>query len=352
MQKDFHYYCIAVLARAAGFTEEDALTIAYASQYVDDAKLHGPLLFGDRKTHDIRFDPIQTQHSSIRSFSWPVQKLVFMPFHFLPARPFTPPGYTFTYVTEKNSQFAQFIFSEACNEPNEPLRLCRIGVAAHTLADTWAHRGFSGRLHNENGVEKIERGSRRTFIQFITGLLQGASPKIGHAEALTTPDQSHLTWSYMKKDSGETSPQRSNATNLPNLRNNPEDFFESAQAIYDLLLKARKTKSEKPVPWTEINDKIGSLLEEREDSLNNKCDLWEMGFNDLFKKKVYRYEHSQWEVEAFESKGFTVTDLGKLSQEDLEQVEFKMKPGFFSSRWYYFHQAARIHQSLVVPRLP
>jgi hypothetical protein len=33
MQKDFHYYCIGVLARAGGFSKQDALTIAYASQY-------------------------------------------------------------------------------------------------------------------------------------------------------------------------------------------------------------------------------------------------------------------------------------------------------------------------------
>jgi hypothetical protein len=37
MEKDFHYYCIGVLAKAAGFDKGDALTIAYASQYVDDA---------------------------------------------------------------------------------------------------------------------------------------------------------------------------------------------------------------------------------------------------------------------------------------------------------------------------
>ena len=32
MQIDFHYYCVAVIARAAGFNSEDALIIAYASQ--------------------------------------------------------------------------------------------------------------------------------------------------------------------------------------------------------------------------------------------------------------------------------------------------------------------------------
>ena len=36
MQRDLHYYGIGALARAAGFNRDDALTIAYASQYTDD----------------------------------------------------------------------------------------------------------------------------------------------------------------------------------------------------------------------------------------------------------------------------------------------------------------------------
>lgn len=34
MKQDFHFYCIGVLANAAGFSKEEALTIAYSSQYV------------------------------------------------------------------------------------------------------------------------------------------------------------------------------------------------------------------------------------------------------------------------------------------------------------------------------
>ena len=36
LQKDCHYYCIGALAWAAGFSRDDALLLAYASQYVDD----------------------------------------------------------------------------------------------------------------------------------------------------------------------------------------------------------------------------------------------------------------------------------------------------------------------------
>ena len=46
MDFDFHYYAVAVLARAAGFTSADALTIAYASQYVDHATESAPFHVG------------------------------------------------------------------------------------------------------------------------------------------------------------------------------------------------------------------------------------------------------------------------------------------------------------------
>ena len=46
MDKDIHYYCVCVLAKAAGFSEADALTIGYASQYVDDSTESEPIQVG------------------------------------------------------------------------------------------------------------------------------------------------------------------------------------------------------------------------------------------------------------------------------------------------------------------
>ena len=70
MEKDFHYYCLGILARASGFAPEDALTIAYASQYVDDSTESEPMRIGE-----MIFDPVRTSHYyySLKSFEWSVQ---------------------------------------------------------------------------------------------------------------------------------------------------------------------------------------------------------------------------------------------------------------------------------------
>ena len=43
MNIDFHYFVIKTLACAAGFSEEDAQTIAYYSQQVDDFTKSAPM---------------------------------------------------------------------------------------------------------------------------------------------------------------------------------------------------------------------------------------------------------------------------------------------------------------------
>ena len=183
MQKDFHYYCIGVLSKAAGFKSKDALTIAYASQYVDNSTESEPLQLG----HHI-FDTIRTAHFGLKAYDWSVQKRIYIPFHFIPSKPIRSDSDT--YITEPNSSFAKSIFNEACNENQEALRLYRIGISLHTFADTWAHKGFSGREHKENNVESIHqyKGSkwkRLLWDNFYLDLL----PQIGHAEAGYHPDQ-------------------------------------------------------------------------------------------------------------------------------------------------------------------
>jgi len=45
MQKDFHFYTIYALARAAGFSPDHSFVIAYSSQHTDDAKYDHALKF-------------------------------------------------------------------------------------------------------------------------------------------------------------------------------------------------------------------------------------------------------------------------------------------------------------------
>ena len=96
MQKDFHYYVIYALAKEAGYSDNDAYIIAYASQNVDDntdreytiSDGHSEFYVGfpDKigKTGDFYF-PIITQAVDITSFKLSVQRYIYAPFILFPA---------------------------------------------------------------------------------------------------------------------------------------------------------------------------------------------------------------------------------------------------------------------------
>jgi hypothetical protein len=83
MQIDFHHTVTYVVARLAGFAHEDASTVAYASQYVDDSTNKGTIQFDNGKT----FDRIASAHTVL---DVPHNRIndedyqVWVPFHFLP----------------------------------------------------------------------------------------------------------------------------------------------------------------------------------------------------------------------------------------------------------------------------
>ncbi len=214
MQKDFHFYCIGVLACAAGFSKEEALTIAYSSQYTDDSTESAPIRVGD-----MIFDPVRTAHKGIKAFEWSVQKRVFLAFHFIPAKPIETPRDTF--CTRSNSEFAQMILHRACKERSKRLRPYRIGIALHTFADSWAHQYFSGREHKENNVEGIyiKEGNKWKHL-FLENIYLDLLPHIGHGEAGYFPDQSYTHWKYTKKISNEVIE-----------RDNTHEFLDAAKKI-------------------------------------------------------------------------------------------------------------------------
>ena len=154
MQLDFHFYCTAVLARAAGFSSREALLIGYCAQYVDDATesetIHIQVASGQPA---FPFEPTCTSYNfldptqGLGSITWAAQKRIFIPFHFIPPHPLdlTTPNLPFSYITEPHSPFAEFLLNEAARDKHPVRRLCRIGIALHTYADTWAHRGFTGK---------------------------------------------------------------------------------------------------------------------------------------------------------------------------------------------------------------
>ena len=83
MNIDFHYGVVYIVARLGGLPCEEALTVAHACQYVDDATTPGILRFAGGET----FERFATAHKlfDYSNAENDQNRLVWTPFHFLPA---------------------------------------------------------------------------------------------------------------------------------------------------------------------------------------------------------------------------------------------------------------------------
>jgi len=317
MQKDFHYYCIAVLAKAAGFSSPEALIIGYASQYVDDATENKPVtLVDEQRGYEMKFDPVRTQYTTgLKVNDWTVHKTIYLPFHFLPPIPIRYPNLDqyvdwvqgpFDYVTQPDSPFVRRLLEEAAKETNGVRRLCRIGVILHTYADTWSHRRFSGRESREENLvedpdyfdgqdwkrDTLLDGTIERFVSLI-------ADNTGHAEAGFLPDVSFLHWRYR------------NAQDKEIIRQNDKEFLEAAKRIYEELCAINTRPADPVIPWEGIRSGIAECLAERgdigqhisawdlyvklKDSLTERCLKWQQTFRHLFDEPDrYHYDKQEW----------------------------------------------------------
>lgn len=225
MQIDFHHATTYVVARDAGFDHDKADTIAYAAQYVDDATSSGTVYFDNCAV----YNRISSAHKmlDIRNTEELANHEVWMPFHFMPgngglAAGLNPDGsFIDKIVCTPNSPAAQEMVRNAILEQDRAYGLHRLGVTMHVYADTWAHQGFAGVLHEINEVENaVETGNSGVFEKGLAGILRDALddaiPPLGHGRAQTFPDMPFLKWKY-KNGRGITIP-----------RDNTTDFLAAA----------------------------------------------------------------------------------------------------------------------------
>lgn len=155
MQKDIHFYTTYALARKAGVSKEDSLHIAWADQFTDDCTEAG--LYG-----------IQTQSRILGNWTdKQIQHTVLVPFHFVPG--------DYTWVVRPFSKRIREITAQALNNPFQ------LGIALHTLQDTFSHQGFTGWQEKENAC-------------YPFWYLQSTIPNIGHAEMGLLPDITNAKW--------------------------------------------------------------------------------------------------------------------------------------------------------------
>jgi len=372
MQKDFHYYCVAVVARAAGYAPEDARQIAYASQYVDDSTESEAIPI-EHNGSVVNFEPVRTAHDLQRlrhmvyAIQWSEQKRVYIPFHFLPPKRFSEsaPG-KFCYITKENSDLARELVKHAlqtgsdsagkANPPFSRRHLCSVGIALHTYADTWSHADFSGRTSaEENDVEKIRVCNDKKWHTILAqNVIADAAPCIGHAQAESFPDVVCEDWRCQLPKNRSTG------------RNNTKQFMSAAENIYNMLSGYLGNSAVNPIPWDPVKRRIAAMFAfkpkagkmERflykayrlhlDNQLQQRCTVWKTSFLDLFPGGL-DYDHEQWRREALEGP----TDWNTWAVADWQkQGPRKAKAGFWDSHFFHFHRAALKQRHYVLECLP
>lgn len=177
MDIEFHYWMTGLIAARAGFTSEEAQTIAYASEFVDENDVS--ITVKDRSGKKSDYGNFISQTMNITK---PKKELmrIYPIFHFIPGEPDAitarrRDGCMHLLNTTPNSENANRIL-DAAFEAHEDTRLYRIGIASHAYVDTWAHQNFVGWDDHFNNI--------------------GFDPKpnVGHADAEHHPDWVSHIW--------------------------------------------------------------------------------------------------------------------------------------------------------------
>ncbi len=336
MQIDFHHAVTYVAARLAGFAHADAATIAYAAQYVDDATAGGPVWF-DNKAMYWR---ISSAHKTIdpSNFDNAENHLVWMPFHFLPGNGGLEAGqnpdgsFINKIICQPDSQVAKDLLEAAFRDRDKAYALHRLGIAIHVYADSWAHQGFAGVLHEVNEVEDIDETDKSGVFEspladILQRFLEDAIPPLGHGRAMEFPDMPFLSWQY-KNGKGKMIS-----------RNNTVAFCQAA----DSLCKAMQTYRSRidravritgipPQDMAVIND-LFSSVKERDGTKRHHAWIGAIAAGRFsFGSATVSYDaegSSSWKAQA----------LGTSSA----QPAYPYKEAFLGSDWKLFHDALQLH---------
>lgn len=285
MYVDFHYYMIKALACEAGFADEEAECIAFASQYIDDSLEYRKMTISGLErlpaglANELRakalingstFDPVCTAHDGFTMVGGALPKAqlnTYMPFHFVPQNP----GQN-QFTTKPDCEIAGKVVNVAVNElkaatgtqggdsNNRYRKLIKLGIALHTYADTWAHQDFSAFYSDtDNGVGHIELCNKvvrnsadkidqenSSWIPYTPNFGPSAVPATGHAKASYLPDASHQVWRYTNSETGELI-----------VRDNPTEYLLAAKSIFLKLCEAKaKAKDQDSLAkWEHVVEK-------------------------------------------------------------------------------------------------
>jgi len=359
MQKDMHYYGTLAMAVAAGIPKEDAQTIAYASQFVDDSTGNDSEVHND---HGLLY-AINTAHSHFQSLLDRIgappqevtieQRRTWVPFHYLPGGK----GGVLSekLICEKNGDIAKEMLKNNLEVSlKKPYGLELMGITAHAYMDTFSHYGFSGIASTYNHVIKdtisfikepensayITEKFKNFFERNIAGPAAYVWSKLGHTSVATYPDRPFLQYQFNFEK-----PRPDN--NVTSERDNKADFLEGCKGLYDFfskfakakypqcrnfflrLFRSKRAENCKYRKFKNIEATVKKLIA-NEAGMENRIQAWlDSGLIDGCEK----YDSEKWEQE---KKNFSHLETSEKG---------------ISTHAYRFHQAATFHRYYVLKDL-
>lgn len=339
MQIDFHHAVTYVLSRLAGFVHPDAVIIAYAAQYVDDAQNRGTIHFVDGRS----YDHIASSHEVLDPKNLVPQEdyEVWVPFHFLPGNAGEPRGLGLEVPLERrltclpDSPLATDMLKAAIATRGQLGSLHRLGITTHVYADTWAHQRFSGERHHINHAldethEGFEERAKTTGIANAVGL--------GHGAVSVHPDQPFRIWKYI------------NWQGVPVPRPNPDIFLHACERIFEFHLAYRGEGGARSLSSADRSVLQASLAGFTSEDENDRHRRW----LDLVHSGAFSFgaltdaERQDLEYIPKGVGSWKYAALGTTAKIDTGDEQYVYQESFETSNWKLFHDALKAHQAQVL----
>lgn len=351
MKRDAHYYATLAFSRACGFKKESAQIIAYAAQFVDDAKIN--LIYTDQNlkieqdnvNNQPAFFNMATCHSyfQINTFNYEAMTNNTCAFHFVPGCE----GEKFTkrLRCKEESPVILDILNDVLREDD----IIKLGIVLHAYVDTFSHQGFSGMLSKVNDIKNC-----KVETQLFLGLFERIHarfkhfkqekfdkyfdrfvPAYGHVQALTFPDIPYLSWSYEYDYSDEFTGSLKK-TDINN-KERYERAFNQVIKVFNRYLESYPRHKDLKIKFNHFDALMEALLLERSDQSrikNWKKVIIKLGLFNEKDQALLTYDENLWLKEAFrnfDSKIFNHREVRGAQCVD----------NFQDTCWYGFYRAVK-----------
>lgn len=345
MDIEFHYYVTYLIACRAGYSSDEAVIIAHATQSVDDNHIPVSVYWGLEP-------PYKNRISQTMDITDPHgDSLIYPIFHFIPGDPQAmagkrKDGMESPWITTPNSVLANRMMDAALASDN----LYRIGAGIHGYADTWAHQNFLGKRDLLN----VMPGAYANM--FVSQVMA-----IGHAQAKHLPDIPALVWQDGRL--------------VDETIDNRARFLDAAEHLLEKLVVHRnpdidpgRLAQEKSSLRSDLDQDIGPGDDARNRYRNDRIERYILRSlsAQYGGQAIPRYVEGEWFTEAINESRWEIetalrnsvvsflsvlpnlSDIAAFAEDKIahavrQTCTWRSPDGYEESHWYKFQETIQVH---------